>query len=218
MEANNGLLVPLGDQHQWWDWTRALFLVTYFCWLQGCSFAWEEHPFGQNDVQEAYRLIPVDCVGRHVLAYIDATLPFGLQSAPMIFSAVTDMLEWILYQEDVSWLAHYTDDTITMGPAKSDECTRNKHIILSVGELLVRKCDGPTSCPVCLGTEVDSEAMELRLPHANLVNLHSLTKEWLGCKACTRHQIKSLIGHLNHNHACIRWSIPVEPSLVDQPA
>lgn len=99
------------------------------------------------------------------------------------------MLEWILYQEDVLWLAHYTDDTITMGPAKSDECTRNKHIILSVGELLGHKCVGPTSCLVCLGTEVDSEAMELKLPHANLVNLHNLIKEWLGCKACTRHQI-----------------------------
>ena len=28
--------------------------------------------------------------------YIDASLPFGLLSAPIIFSAVVDALEWIL--------------------------------------------------------------------------------------------------------------------------
>jgi len=64
----------------------------------------------------------------------------------MIFSAVADALEWILYQEGVSWLAHYIDDIITMGPAKSDECAKNKHIILSVGEVLgflFHKCEGP---------------------------------------------------------------------------
>ena len=160
------------------------------------------------DVQEAYRIVPVHHDDMHLLGmswkdewYIDATLPFGIRSAPMIFSAIADALEWILYQEGVSWLAHYIDDIITMGPAKSDECAKNKHIILSLGEVLgflFHKCDGPTPCLTFLGIEVDSEAMELRLPLDKLANLRSLIKEWLGRKACTKLQIESLIGHLNH--------------------
>lgn len=209
MEANNGRLVPPGGQHQWWDWTRALFIVTYFCWHAGLQL-WGGAPF--NLAKMMFRkhtgssqltvttgtylglhqchppIWPSKCTNDFLSSHRHA----GMDTLPRR-CIVAGPLHWRYYNH--------------MGPAKSDECTRNKQIILSVGELLGHKCVGPTSCLVCLGTE--SEAMKLKLPHANLVNLHNLIKEWLGCKACTRHQIESLICHLNHNHACIRWSIPV---------
>ena len=160
------------------------------------------------DVQEAYRLISVHPDDRHLLGlswrdmwYIDATLPFGLRSAPMIFSSVADAFEWILYQEGVSWVAHYIDDIITIGPPQSGECAKNRHIILTLGETLglpLHKCEGPTCCLTFLGIVVDTEAMELRLPQDKLTNLCSLVEQWLSRKVCTRHQLESLIGHLNH--------------------
>ena len=76
-----------------------------------------------------------------------------------------------------------------MGPAKLDECVKNKHIIISVGEFLGFLCyksDGPTPCLTFLGIEVDSEAMELRLTLDKPATLHSLIKEWLGHKAYTK--------------------------------
>ena len=39
--------------------------------------------------------------------YIDASLPFGLLSAPIIFSAVVDALKWNLTYKIGSWVAYY---------------------------------------------------------------------------------------------------------------
>ena len=67
--------------------------------------------FGQGtrlakvDVESAYRNIPVHPEDRYLLGmkwqgnyFIDMALPFGLHSAPFIFSSVADLLEWILRQ------------------------------------------------------------------------------------------------------------------------
>ena len=56
------------------------------------------------DIAHAYRNIPVHPDDWHLLGmkwedniYIDTALPFGLRSAPKIFTAVSDTLEWILF-------------------------------------------------------------------------------------------------------------------------
>lgn len=61
------------------------------------------------DIEEAYRLIPIHSDDKHLLGvqwegkiYIDAALPFGLRSAPLIFTTLADALEWILQQRDIS--------------------------------------------------------------------------------------------------------------------
>ena len=57
------------------------------------------------DIESAYRLIPVHPDDRPLLGFqwrgsvfSDAMLPFGLRSAPKIFNAVADALEWCLRQ------------------------------------------------------------------------------------------------------------------------
>ena len=69
------------------------------------------------DIAHAYRNIPVHPEDRHLLGmiwdnqlYVDTVLPFGLRSAPKIFSAVADTLEWILRSRGVTYLLHYLDD------------------------------------------------------------------------------------------------------------
>ena len=69
------------------------------------------------DVKAAYRLIPVHPEDRPLLGiewrgaqYVDAMLPFGLCSAPKIFTAVADGLEWILRQRGIRHIDHYLDD------------------------------------------------------------------------------------------------------------
>ena len=61
--------------------------------------------------------------------YVDTVLPFGLRSAPKIFTAVADALEWIFRARGVSIVLHYLDDFLTMGRATSDECKRNLELI-----------------------------------------------------------------------------------------
>lgn len=53
--------------------------------------------------------------------YIDPMLPFGLRSAPKIFNAVADGLEWCLRERDVI-IFYYLDDYITVvGAPDSNE-------------------------------------------------------------------------------------------------
>ena len=66
--------------------------------------------------------------------YVDGMLPFGLRSAPKIFTAVADALEWIVRARGVRRIDHYLDDFVTFGPAGSDECAQAL-------QLICRTCD-----------------------------------------------------------------------------
>ena len=83
----------------------------------------------KSDVKQAYRQIPVHPDDRVLLGmawrgqyFVDATLPFGLHSAPLIFSAVADALEWVVRRAGVQFIFHYIDDFIIVGPAASPQC------------------------------------------------------------------------------------------------
>ena len=60
------------------------------------------------DLKKAYHMVPVH-PDDHVLlgirwatdVYIDTALPFGIHSAPKIFSAVADVLAWVLHCKGV---------------------------------------------------------------------------------------------------------------------
>ena len=53
---------------------------------------------------------------------IDTALPFGLRSAPKIFSAFADALAWIMHRRGVTWQLHYLDDFLFLGPPKETTC------------------------------------------------------------------------------------------------
>ena len=74
------------------------------------------------DLERAYRNIPVHPQDHHLLAiswegstYVDRALPFGLRSAPKIFSAVADMIAWALHCAGVQHQIHYLDDFLFLG-------------------------------------------------------------------------------------------------------
>ena len=55
------------------------------------------------DVKSAYRMVPVHPDDRWLLGmvwggqlFVDTVLPFGLRSAPKIFTAIADAVQWIL--------------------------------------------------------------------------------------------------------------------------
>ena len=135
--------------------------------------------------------------------YIDSALPFGLRSAPQIFNALADALQWILQQHGVSHLWHYLDDYLTAGAADSEECQRNCQIIASICELLgiplaEDKCEGPRTCLEYLGFLLDTIRGEIRLSEEKLQRLERLLHEWEAKRTCTKHELDSLIGQLQH--------------------
>lgn len=58
------------------------------------------------------------------------TLPFGLLSAPLLFTAVADALQWA--KVCVLWLSHYIDDFFTVGASGSGECEANVAVMKEV--------------------------------------------------------------------------------------
>ena len=109
------------------------------------------------DVEGAYRTVPVHPEDRWLLGmrwrdqlYVDKVLPFGLRSAPKIYSAVADGLQWILREAGVD-IIHYLDDFLIAGSPSSRQCKQSleKSLALCM-ELGVpvapHKTEGPTSC------------------------------------------------------------------------
>lgn len=142
------------------------------------------------DIKSAYRQVPVHPSDRHLSGiqwdgtdYVDRVLPFSLCSAPKIFTAVADAFQWVMVDRRVSAVDHYLDDFITMGPVGSQEYQRNLARIMAVcGELGVplaaNKLEGPSSCMIFLGIEIDTRAGRLRLPADKLSRLKDLLAQW----------------------------------------
>ena len=165
------------------------------------------------DIKSAYRLIPVHPCDRHLLGiewrgahYVD---PFGLRSAPKIFTAVADALHWAIVREGVPIVDHYLDDFITLGPPDSAECQQNLDRILSVCAdlgvpLALAKLEGPSHRLTFLGIELDTMEGVLRLPQDKLCRLRGLLAQWLQRRVCRRRQLESLVGTLQHACRVVR--------------
>ena len=62
---------------------------------------------------------------------MNRALPFGLHSAPKIFTAVADCLAWSLCCEGMRYVIHYLDDFLILGPHGSSEAAWVKELAIS---------------------------------------------------------------------------------------
>ena len=111
------------------------------------------------DLLHAYRVIPVHPDDHPLLAikwdqdiFIDAALPFGLCSAPKIFSAFADALAWVLGSRGIKWQLHYLDDFLFLGPPGSSACANALELALTTCRHLgvpvaMHKTEGPSTHP-----------------------------------------------------------------------
>lgn len=83
------------------------------------------------DIASAYQIVLVHPVDRLLLGmrwkgdlyvHVDGALPFGLRSAPKLFTAVADALLWIMGGYNVIHAMHYLDDFLILGPPDTDLC------------------------------------------------------------------------------------------------
>ena len=109
------------------------------------------------DIQSPYRTITVHPEDWNLLGmswenvlFIDTTLPFGLRSAPKIFTAVADAAKWIARQQGVTTILHYF---LIIGNPESTECMANVALVLTICEGLhgdsssLEQGRGPLLCP-----------------------------------------------------------------------
>ena len=162
------------------------------------------------DIESAYRIIPVHPDDRSLLGmvwkgklYVDTCLPFGLRSAPKLFNALADGLSWIMSSNGTRDQLHYLDDFLFIGAPDTGECKQALERALTTCDTLgipvaKHKVEGPSTCLSFLGIELDTQALQLRLPPEKLSRLQSLIKTWQGKKACLKRDLLSLIGQLQH--------------------
>ncbi len=168
------------------------------------------------DIESAYRLIPVHPDDRPLQAmswngqiFIDPMLPFGLRSAPKIFNAVADALNWHLQQKGIQDIDHYLDDFIIIAPAASTLCQEYLSILDRECEALgiplaAHKRAGPTTTITFLGIEIDTIAGQLRLPTEKLTRLTAVISQWRDRRFCPKNHLQSLVGLLNHACKVVR--------------
>ncbi len=165
---------------------------------------------GKVDIEQAYRNVPVHPGDRWLLGmewkgqgFIDTALPFGLRSAPKIFCALSDALQWILQEKGVRHSVKYIDDFLVFGAPGTGECARNLRCMETVCKdlglpLAAHKREGPTEVVTFLGIELDTQKMVMRLPDDKREALREKVEKWCKRKACKKRQLLSLIGHLAH--------------------
>ncbi len=98
---------------------------------------------------------------------LDSALPFGLRSAPKIFSAVADALEWVMHQHGISNSLHYLDDYLFLGSPGTKECADALRTALDVCNMLgfpvaIHKIEGPSPVLSFLDIEIDTVTWQLR--------------------------------------------------------
>ena len=87
------------------------------------------------DIASAYRIVPVHPVDHQLLGmvwrdklYVDGALPFGLRSAPKLFTALADGLLWIMGRHGVAESLHYLDDFLVLGAGGSNVQRHCRHL------------------------------------------------------------------------------------------
>ena len=168
------------------------------------------------DVSQAYCNVPVHADDRGILGmewqgrvFVDGTFPFGLQSAPLLFTALGDAIQWVSLELGAMWVGHYIDNFVTIGPAGTEVCGSNLHHLKGTcGRLGMpldeAKEEGPTAVLTFLGIEVDSTRQIIRLPEDKLEAMQSSLKHWRGMKSCRKRDLLSIIGSLSHACKAVR--------------
>ena len=200
-------------------WARALG--------RGCLLA-------KLDLKEAYRAVPIHPSDQRLLAvswkdtlYLDRALPFGLRSAPKIFSALTDAMMWTLHGNGVEWGLHYLDDFLVLGPPGQQTCQdalgTTLRLCAELGfPVAAEKTEGPATVLTFLGIELDTVKQEVRLPQDKLSQLSLNLAVWMKRAdsqsprgSCKKRELLSLIGHLSHAAKVVKPGRAFLRSLID---
>ena len=187
------------------------------------------------DLQEAYRAVPVHPADQPKLGvnwngvtFVDRALPFGLRSAPKLFSALSDGFMWALHQKGMQHALHYLDDFLILGQANTQTCQESLAIALSLCDqvglpVAPEKTEGPTTKLIFLGIELDTQSMQLRLPPEKRMRLLAAMAHWTGPRGRPaarttgkKRELLSLIGLLSHAAKVVQPGRAFIRSLIDR--
>ena len=172
----------------------------------------------KRDIKDALRIVPIAEGNQHLLAfrwndstYVECCLPFGLATAPFLFSLFAEALHWILQcLLPVFYINHYLDDfiAITRSPSVSDPTGPFDEVYNGVTDYLRiprnSKKDEQGTCVTVLGIQIDSIAMEARLSPEKLCRATLDAAAALDAASLSLKQTESLTGLLSFCSRVVR--------------
>jgi len=167
------------------------------------------HPYlAKSDIADAFRLVPVHPSHHHLLGftfqgqyYYDKMLPMGAAPSCSIFEAVSDAIQWILHHKfHITSSVKVIDDFLFIQPTKQrtlrDLTTFTKLCNRLNIPLAPHKTQGPATTITFLGIELDTIAMQARLPPDKMTTYIQAVTDCTSNPTLTLRQLRSVIGQL----------------------
>jgi hypothetical protein len=184
----------------------------------------------KRDLADAFRHIPVSPQDWWLLGFrwedtwwYDKFLPFGLRTSPFIFDLFSSRLNWIL-QNELGWsgVLHYLDDFLAVLAPHLDATLYADDfdsLCDDLGFTVKHKKSYSGTCTDFLGLEIDTAAMEARLPSAKHAKALLLVRTYLRRRSITVLELQSLIGirkKRSRTHVGLRGSRGLRGVAVDR--
>ena len=166
----------------------------------------------KRDLADAFRHIPVAQEDQWLLGFrwrdqfwIDCFLPFGLRTAPFLFDLFAKGLHWVMaanpdFAVPDFAILHYLDDFLAIGPQSADAVAYDysfASVCKQLGfQIKTEKSTTGTIADFC-GLEIDTHAMQARLPPPKLEKARELVASAIRQKSLSLMELQSLVGFLS---------------------
>ena len=175
----------------------------------------------KRDLCKAYRQFPVDPKDYPFLGYtwnkqfyFDTVLTMGLRSAAMACQRSTAAVAWVAsHQGRVVFT--YLDDFIGVSPAFNAQTDFQalSDLLSSLGsqESSEKACP-PSPVMICLGVELNTDALTLSVSPGRLCELEQLLEQWIHKRTATKAALQSLVGKLIFISKCVSRVASLSPA------
>ena len=162
----------------------------------------------KRDLSDAFRHVPVASSDFWLIGFfceesfwLDHFLPFGLRTSPFLFDLFAKALHWILIAV-LGWaiILHYLDDFFAIFPPQADHERYGQEfddLCKDLGLAVNIKKSSTGTTAEFLGIELDSIAMEARLPPAKLQRARDEVNAMLTKSSTPFADLESLAGFLS---------------------
>ena len=169
------------------------------------------------DIEDAFRLIPIHESDHHLLGfqfddklYYDRCLPMGCRMSCNIFERFSSALQHVMQTSfNCSGITHILDDFIFVGPPQCDVTLNHLQSFLSLADncgipIKHSKTVYPSTVIVAHGIEINSMAMQAKLPADKLEHTRQLLRSFRCKRRIKLRDVQSLVGLLNFACKVIR--------------
>ncbi len=161
------------------------------------------------DITSAFKVMPIHPDSWHLFGilwerkyYFAVHLTFGCKSSPKIFDMLSEAICWILSNNHaIPHLIHLLDDFFIISPPDAipaDHILKVQKVFSELGiPIAQEKTLGPATSIEFLGINLDSVKFQVSLPKEKIDRIILVASTLINSQCCCKHDLLSLLGHLN---------------------